>query len=89
MNTTTEHKAVKIYSSKDGWGMSHATWEYRGVTLAYTQRTTTRSPWAVIADSDTGWFRITAKNKAEMMTEVDEWMSRGWVASNNGRLSSN
>jgi hypothetical protein len=86
MSTTTQHKATKTSSHKDGWGMSRGTYDYRGVSLAYTQRTTRRRPWHAIAYGVNDWWRVTAANKAEMMADVDRYIDELGYTPEAGRL---
>jgi hypothetical protein len=86
MLTAETHKAVKTSSSKDGWGMSHSTWDYRGVSLRYTQRTVRRAPWAVHVDDKKDWWSLIGHTKTEMMADVDRYLDELGYTAQGGKL---
>ncbi len=86
MNTTETHKAVKTSSSKDHRGMRRSTWDYRGVSLRYTQRTVRRAPWAVHVDDKKDWWSLIGHTKNGIMADVDRFLDELGYTAQGGKL---
>ena len=70
MTTMTEHKAIKTHARKDHWGLTRATWNYRGVNLDYAHRTTRRAPWHVVVYGQQDWWRMLGRTIQECTKDV-------------------
>lgn len=86
MNTIEIHNAVKTSSRKDVYGMSHSTWEYRGISLRYTQRTNRRAPWSLGILDKKDWWTLIGHTKSEMMSDVDRYLDELGYTAQNGKL---
>lgn len=86
MNTTETHKAIKISSRKNNFGMNISTWTYRGVTLHYYQTTKRRAPWSATAHTKNDWFKMLGSTKAELMERIDDKIDSGRYVARTGAL---
>ena len=87
MNTNTEHKAIKISSRVDGWGMRQSKWEYRGVRIEYNQTTKRECPWRYLYTSSTGWGKGIAYTKSALIEQIDKCLDqRGLSVDDRGRI---
>ena len=86
MANMTEHKAIKTHARKDHWGLTRATWNYRGVNLDYAHRTTRRAPWHVVVYGQQDWWRMLGRTKAEMMAQVDDMIDDRGYKVESGKL---